>query len=480
MSYKHGTYGASLPSSESISSSKSIPVYIGIAPVYRLEDQTNILKPMLISNLSQAVSKLGYKLSDNFGDFTLSQAVYAHFQNKIEPIGPIVVINVLNPSEHSSVSTENVTLINGSGIIQKYVDINSVNIDDKVKGTDYKLSYTDEGYLKITSLTELESPLSVKCKVIDPSEVTSNNIIGTSSETGSTGIQAINDIYEILNKIPVMLSAPGYNHIPEVRQALLAFKSGISDKWESVIISDIAPTVGTINDAIEWKENNGYSSSAEKLCWPKVIMGGKELFMSVIAIVRKMQTDYANNDIPYESPSNKQIDISGIIANGTRLRLTQSRANELNEKGITTAIFNCGKYVLWGPHMSSYSYGVTESPDEIFDTNVFMHKYLINDFNLRNGSIVDSSMSRSDIDSLINSEESILAAHVSAGRLLYGKVEFTKDLNAKSDIVSGDFAIKSLVTEAPLAKSITNCVQYTSEGIESLYADEDSEEEENS
>lgn len=481
MAYKHGTYGASMPSSESISSSKSIPVYIGTAPIFRVENRNNELRPVLINNLSQAMTKLGYKQSDDFEEFTLSQCVYAHFQNSIEPIGPIICINVLDTSKHSSISNESVTLINEVGIIEKHVDISSVTIENKVEGTDYKLSYTDEGYLKLTNLTDLSSPVEVKFKVIDTGEVTKSDIIGISNETESTGIQAIHDVYESLNKIPVMISAPKFNFDPEVRQALLSFKSGISDKWESTIFTDIdSDTADSIESAIEWKDTKGYSSSAEKICWPKAIMGGRELYMSVIAIVRKMQTDYENGDIPFETPSNKQIDISGIVANGKKIRLTQTKANELNEKGITTAIFNCGKYVLWGPHMSSYCYGTTESPDEMFDVNVFMHKYLINDFNLRNGSVIDQSMSRNDIDSLINQEESILAAHVSAGRLLFGKVEFTKDLNTTSDIVAGDFAFKSLVTEVPLAKSITNHVQYTSEGIKKLYADENEEEEGNS
>lgn len=481
MGYKHGNYGASLPTAESISSSKSIPVYIGTAPIFRVKDRdkNNELKPMLINNLSQAVSKLGYKDTDDFKEFTLSQCIFAHFQNSIEPIGPIVVINVLSTEKHSSSNTESVNLVNGVGVIEKHVDIDSVVIDDKTEGVDYKISYTDNGFLKILALKELESPLSVKCSTVDTTEISKSDIIGTYNETGSTGAQAINDIYETLNKIPVMISAPGWNHIPEVRQALLIFKSGISDKWESTIITDIDDKEADTRDkAIEWKADKGYNSPAERTCWPKAIMGGKELCLSVISIVRKMQTDYSSGDIPYQSPSNKQIDISGLVANGVKLRFSQSKANELNEKGITTAIFNCGKYVLWGPHMASFEFGTTDSPDDIFDVNVYMHKYLINDFILRNGNKIDQSMSRNDIDSLVQGEESILAAHVAAGRLLYGKVEFTKELNATSDIVAGDFAIKSLVTETPLAKSITNYVQYTSEGIKALYADDKEDKEE--
>lgn len=481
MAYKHGNYGASMPSTESISSSKSIPVYIGTAPIFRVSERGNELRPILISNVSQAVNKLGYKDTDDFEEFTLSQCVYAHFKNSVEPIGPIVVINVLSTDKHSSLSTESVNLINNIGIIEKHVDIGSVDIDEKSEGIDYKLSYTDEGYLKITGLKELDNPLSVKCKIVDTSGITKSDIIGTYSEETSTGAQCINDVYELINKIPVIISAPGWNQVPEVSQALMAFRYSISDKFKATVVTDIdSKEADTLEKAKEWKADKGYNRSGERVCWPKCIMGGKEIWMSVVSIVRKMQTDYENGDIPYQSPSNKPIDISGIIANGKKLRLSQSKANELNEKGITTAIFNCGKYVLWGPHLATYEYGVTENPDEMFDVNVYMHNFLMNDFILRNASAIDQAMSRNDVDSIVQGEESILAAHVAAGRLLYGKVEFTKDLNTTSDIVAGDFAIKSLVTETPLAKSITNYVQYTAEGIKSLYADDNEEEEENS
>lgn len=481
MGYKHGLSGKTLASSESITNSKNIPVYIGIAPVFRVKERSDELKPMLIRNLTEAQLKLGYKADDNFNEYTLSACVYAHFQNQIKPIGPIIVINVLDVNKHGTSSTESVEISNKVGIINKNVDINSVKISDKVEGIDYKLSYTDEGYLKITILTddEIESPISVSCKTINICEITENDILGSYDEEkdSRSGIMAIEDIYEGLNKIPTMLSAPGYNHLPKVHNALVALKSGISDMWESTCFTDIDDKVATTREkAIEWKEEKGYNSSAEKVFWPKGIMAGKEIWLSIIAIVAKMQTDSDNNDIPYQSPSNKQIDITGLIVNGNKIKISQSKANELNQNGITTAIFNGGKYVLWGPHMASFSYGTTDKPDEIFDTNVFMHKYLINDFNVRNGNLIDKAMTRNDVDSLINQENTILAAHVSAGRLLYGSVEFSKDLNSNSDIVNGDFAIKSLVTEAPLAKSLTNYVQYTSEGINSLYSDEESEE----
>lgn len=191
--------------------------------------------------------------------------------------------------------------------------------------------------------------------------------------------------------------------------------------------------------------------------------------MSIVAIVRKLQTDVKNKDVPYESASNKQIDINVLVANGQKIKFSQEKANGLNEKGITTAIYSAGKYVLWGPHMANYDYIETKAPEEIFDVNIMMNKYLLNDFQLRNIELIDSPMTRHDIDALINSEQMILNAYVSAGELLYGEIKFNKADNSRSDLIQGDFAFNTLVTNTPPAKSITQKVQYSSIGVDTLY-----------
>ncbi|VDG74592.1 Uncharacterised protein [Clostridium carnis] len=57
MDYKHGLYGEIIASNESIVTSKNIPVYVGIAPMHRLNDRA-INKPILIRNLQEAIRKL--------------------------------------------------------------------------------------------------------------------------------------------------------------------------------------------------------------------------------------------------------------------------------------------------------------------------------------------------------------------------------------------------------------------------------------
>lgn len=476
--YKHGLYGGIQSSTEEITKSNNIAVYVGTLPMFRVEEsKRTVNKPILIRNSTEAITKTGYLESDDFNTFTLNAAIFAHFFNSIEPIGPIVLINVLDPTNATS-KTVTLDFANKKVILDDdNVDIETVEITGKTIDVDYNLEYNTSGKLVITS--EFTDELDVTYKVVDTT-ILPTDIVGTyntSTET-RTGIKAIEDIYEELNVIPSLILAPGYSQIPIVRQALISATSKISERWEAIAFEDLeSDSVTNIEDVIEWKENNNYSSNSEKVFWPRAIMAGKEIYLSVIAAVCKMQTDLKYNEIPYQSISNKEIDISGlVVGNGSSkksIKFSMERANKLNANGITTSIYNGGKRVLWGPHMANYKYNVTSKPEEIFDVNIIMEKYLLNQFMLRNTDVIDKTMTRHDIDSLLTSEQMILDSYVSAGQLMYGSIEFVNSENTKADIIEGNFKFHSLVTNTPIAKSLTNVVQYTSKGLDDAYEDTD-------
>ncbi len=375
MAYKHGLYGSLVSSDESITTSKTVPIYIGTAPLHRVKSENRVInKPLLISNLEQAQTKLGYRQNDNFDEFTLSAVVFAHFENKIEPIGPIVVV-VLDTISNADSTNSTVTIVDGKGIIEGNALIESILITGKTLGVDYNLKYNESGVLEISELKK-EDPLGdsieVSYKKSDTSKITDENVIGSYDEETETrtGIQAIQDVYETLNIIPEIVAAPGFSHKKEIEQALVKATSKISDRWEAICYTDIdSDEADSREKAIKWKEDNKYNSKCEKTCWPKFVTGKKVLWASIVAVVRKLQTDAENDGIPFESSSNKAIDIDGLIVKGKQIRFSQEKANELNEKGITTAIYSGGKYVLWGPHMANYDYGTTSAVDEIFDVN---------------------------------------------------------------------------------------------------------------
>ena len=164
--------------------------------------------------------------------------------------------------------------------------------------------------------------------------------------------------------------------------------------------------------------------------------------------------------------------IVNLTDTGEPVKLTIEIANKLNSKGITSALFYGGKWVLWGPHMSNFEHGETNKPEEMFDVNRRMDIYLNNDFKKRNADKIDSPMTRNDIDALINTEQIRLNSLVSEGKLLFGSISFRSSNNTVSDLMQGNFVFDTVTTATIPAKSLTQKIQYSSQGIKDMMGGE--------
>ena len=236
----HGAYAGKKKRDESITNWTTCPVYIGTAPVNRVSGYNSDNKPILIRSGADAAVKLGYKDSDIFSEFTLSAAIYAHFKNNIEPIGPIICINVLNSVDHALIKTDQeLQFINGVCYIDEHVIIDTLVITDKTKGTDYEATFDNKGRLKISLLgSNIDSTTSMTgsyktLKTNEDREV--SDIIGDyDPDTGrSSGIKAVSDIYEDLNLVPSNMLVP-YHSEPEVYNELLSLTNKLNNKFETL------------------------------------------------------------------------------------------------------------------------------------------------------------------------------------------------------------------------------------------------------
>ncbi|MBP1926848.1 phage tail sheath protein FI [Sedimentibacter acidaminivorans] len=463
--YKHGIYGERVPSEVKIEKSTgTIPLYVGTAPVFRTNNPQNINTPIIISTLNDAIEKFGYNENDDFEVYTLCGCIFAHLSNAIKPIGPIILVNVLDGSKvESEATTKTINLINGIGYIEDDLDISTISITDLDEGIDYSAEYEGNKVKIVVTASGVGNSIDISYKKIDKI-VTDMEIV--------TGLDVVDTIYQTLNVVPNILVTPGFNSA-SVESALVNKSYAVDGNMEAIAVTDIdSKVVKTIDDAIAWKNTNKFVSTKNKTCWPRFKVGGKIIYASIIAAVTMQIVDSQNDNVPYESPSNKTIDITSMVVGQGQdvsiIKFNKIDANRLNEKGITTALFNGGKWVLWGPHMSNYEYGVTEKADEIFDSSVRTNIYLNTDFIVRNADIVDSPLARNDIDSIINTEQARLNSLVSDGKLLYAKIDFIANQNVDSDLINGDFVFNSDVTNTPPAKSITNKVQYVNNGLSKL------------
>lgn len=480
MPYKHGAFANLLPTKDfvGVSSIATLPVYFGRLPVHQLADYSGAVnQPLLVQSFNDGVLQGGYN-DDNWTDFDLCEALYAHFKNDIQAVGPIVLINVLDPDTHITVDqSANVTLTNGVGYIDNdLVILSSVAIADKVKGTDYTAAYTADGTkVKITAITALVSPVAVTFDEVDPDAVLAADVIGgVDGDTGvKTGISAVDLVYLTHNMIPTIMDAPGWSHVPDVDAELKAASQLINGHWYAWVNSNIDATLSgatTMATAITWKGTNGYDGAGEAPCWPLAKNGTRIFHLSTLTTVTMQRVDYNNDDVPFESPSNKQVDITGLcLDDGTAVIFDQAQANTLNAAGIRTCVYWGGRWVLWGPHTGAYAYGGDMDARDKFDSNVRMLYHLMNQFQVNYGTLVDKPMTRALVDTILNDFQHYLDGLVARGALLLGEITFNETSNATSDMIEGDFVFDVANTTTPPGKSLTAKVAYTTKGLDVLF-----------
>lgn len=480
-SYIHGAYGH-IGESRSQPATKvtTAPVYIGTAPVHVLADYASKVNiPIRITSYADAVRKIGY--SDDWKNYSLCEAIDAHFRNQIENVGPIYVINVLDPATMRAAipQSANVNLIGGKGMLLEEKAIReSISIQGKTENVDYFLDYDPgkKGYLITDIGGSLSSPLNVSYTAVDPSQVDASTVEGGITTAGeATGIYAVRYVYQDFNIVPTILAAPGWSHIQSVGETLKSVANQINGHWYAFVYEDL-PAESAVRHGIEKiatvKQQMGYNNYNAKAHWPRALKNGKIYHLSTLGVVRAMQTDQEHNGIPYETGSNKPIDVNALcFEDGTVLKYDQEQANSLNAVGITTAIYWGGRFVLWGPHTENFFYNSDNDIRGIFEPYVRMLFFIANSFQLREGPEVDRPMDRRLKDSILLRWRSRLDGYVSLGALLYSDVQFRPEDNITSDLIQGDFMFDIEVTATPPAKSISARVSWTDKGMSAYFED---------
>lgn len=488
--YLHGAYGVTQANGNRVSdTAQSVIVAIGTAPVHQLSlgdgESYNVNKPVLVRNIAEAKAAFGY--SSDWENYTLCEAMHHFFEN--EGIGPLVLINVLDPTTHKSGSqtsasltpTNNrVTIASAQEIILETVVV-SKGSTELTKGTDYTIAYNiSKQTIEIVGITDLgTSALTVRYYSVTPASVTDAVVIGATDDAGTnTGVYAIKNVYPLTGAIPAYIIAPGFSSHPAVHEVIAANSKKINGHWDAWMFTDIpildGSTAVTIATAAAWKTNNGYDNENETVCFPMVAgTDGKYYHLSVIRAANFLEQLLENDSIPYHSASNTDADIVESLWLGsadTKVYDDQIINESLNKNGITSAAFVGGRWAVWGAHAADYNQ--TDADDiNVAETNRMMLYYLSNDFQMRRPTDADTPMSANDLRSIVAEEQARLDALVNMGALLYGEASISAENISRSDVLRGDFVFEFRVTTTPLAKSLTALVAWVDDGFAVYYAD---------
>lgn len=482
--YKHGAYGlVNTNGNPDAAASQNAIVYVGTAPVHMVEGGAdNVGKPVLVRNIAEAKKYFGW--SEDFAAFTLCEAMQAHLVNNA--IGPIVLINVLDPDDDdhkaSTKTTATLTPVNGRAVLTNAADcivdtiVVKVSSSEKVKGTDYELAY-DLNKNTVTIIELTEGALSTSCTVeyykLDETDVTNAEFIGTDDGAGlRTGLQAVKNVYQACGMIPAYLCCPGFGEIKACHDAMAELTHQINGHWQCWMFTDIPlvdnETAVTLDTAATWKTTNLYNRENETVSFPMATgVDGKHYHLSVLRAANFQQAMEENGGFPMQSASNTDCPIIANLymgeANEGRVYDDEIINAKLNAHGIASAAFVGGRWAIWGAHAAPWDVA-NEDMVAVSETNRMMLYYISNDFQHRRVYNVDRPTTKNDVLSIVAEEQTRLDALVMARALIYGQcaVDITED--NRSDVIAGDFRFQFEITTMPLAKSLTAVVNWTDAG----------------
>lgn len=481
MAYKHGVYTSELATSiaPAVNTTAGLPVVYGTAPVHLATDRAAANKPILCYTYAEAVAQLGY--SKDWDSYTLCEVLYSQFA--LYNRAPVVFVNVLDPAVHKqAVSNEEVSVTNMTAEVTapallETLKVKKVAVGQNLKeGVDYEAAYTEDGTLQITILEDGElaetETLFLDYDKLDPSAVDKEDIIGgVDVSTGAyKGLETLNQVYPLFGVVPGIVLAPGYSGDPGVAAVMKAKTSNINSHFKAITLHDVpTATVRKYTDVNSWKNANSFTGENQVVCWPSVRMGDDIYHMSTHVLGTMTTVDADNGDVPYESPSNKAMQINGTcLEDGTEVILGPDEANYLNGQGVVTALNFIGGWKCWGNRTACYP--ANTDPKDSFISIRRMFNWHAQTFILTYWAKVDKPMNRVLIDSVIDSENIRLNGLVASGALLGGRVEFLEDENPATNLLDGIVKFHTYITPPTPARVIENVIEYDPAYFEALFA----------
>lgn len=480
MAYQHGVYTSEVPTSivPAVNTMAGLPVIFGTAPIHLASDPAAVNRPVLCYSYAEAVASLGY--CKDWKNYTLCEAIYSQFS--LYNRAPVVFVNVLDPEKHKqSVENTEVTMTKNEGMVTDPVLLSTLVVKAQAgegaaltKGTDYEAAYDSYGHLIITALEEGTAynagTLYASYDKLDPDAVTEDDIIGgVDISTGAyTGLETLNQVFPLYGIVPGLVLAPGWSDNPEVASVMVAKAGNINSHFQAMVLTDVADTIKKYTDVPTWKNNFNYTNAQEVVCWPRVRNGDDIYHMSVHLLGVMATVDSANGDIPYESPSNKSMQITGTcLEDGTEVILGPDEAAYLNGQGIVTALNFIGGWKAWGNRTACYPSNT--DPKDAFISIRRMFNWHAQTFIQTYWVKVDKPINKRLIQTVVDSENIRLNGLVAQGVLLGARVEFREDENPTTNLLDGIIKFHTYFTPPTPARVIENVIEYDPDYFSTLF-----------
>lgn len=486
MAYKHGVFIHEQPTSllPPVTVGAGLPVVFGTAPVNLAADgKGSVNKPVLCYSYKEAVENFGF--SSDWDNYTLCEFIKSQFA--LFNVAPVVFVNVLDPTAHkTAVPDEKVTLTKGTGKLASLgIMIDSVviktgqgesSVTHKV-GIDYTLAFDEDGYVIFTrkaggDIPDATASVDASYDKLDPSAVDADDVVGgIDIATGAKeGLELVNEVFPRFGLVPGQLLAPGWSYYPEVAAVMDAKASIINSHFRCIPLVDIPTTeVKKYSDVAAWKTTNNYVSTRQVVCWPKVKLGEDIYHLSTQMAGVICRTDAENQDVPYVSPSNHNLQANGaVLADGTEVVLGPDEAAYLNGQGIVTALNFVGGWKAWGNRTGAYP-SITD-PKDAFIPIRRMFDWIGNTLVLTFWQKVDNPLNKRLIDTVVDSANIWMNGLAARGFIIGGRVALLKEENPLTDLMDGIIRFHVYVTPPGPAREIDFIIEYDPQYLAALVA----------
>lgn len=475
--YKHGVYYHELPTTIIPAITTSTPAVIfGTAPLFNAATPTQANEVVLISSYSEFVSNFGW--SDDFDKYTLCEAAKVFFS--LYNVAPIVCVNVLDPATHSTQTTKTISGVSNAVTISEPILLDTLQVTTgsgssaaTLSADDYTATYDGEDliFTVVNDEDVVSDSVMLSYKKVNADAVTNNDIIGgVNATTGKkTGLELIEEVYPVTGLIPGTILAPKYSAQSAVAAAMKAKTRGINGCFNTICAVDLdTSTVIKYNDCFSAKTQNNLSDENTIVCWPKVSLGGEQYHLSAQVAALMCQVDNDNDDVPYISPSNHNLQCdASCLANGTAIKLSKLEANYLNGAGVVTALNFAGGWKCWGNRTGRYP--ASSDPKDTFICVRRMMSYIGNSLITTYFSKVDNPLNRRLIESVVDSLRIWLNGLAARGVILGGEVTFDALFNPTTSLLDGNITFHVSIGFIVPAKEIHFDIEFEPSYMNALF-----------
>ena len=294
-------------------------------------------------------------------------------------------------------------------------------------------------------------------------------------------IQSIHTIYERFSRVASILLIPGVFFTPNYTglvSAMAAAVSNIGGRFKGIALAEIPAgddsTEQTGVDIDGAKDAKQSTSPYVVYAWPNVGVGDFRFPASVAFAAAINATDGQYGGVPYVSPSNKPLPVTGAYcvvedSGGFAVKksvfATRDDVNAyLGAYGIVGFRNTAHGWVAWGDNTAAFP-GSTDVKDYMIPIRR-MFNYVSNQFQVFADSRVDMPLNMRQLEGVVKSFNQILAGWVGFGALNAGSVELDRELNTTASLLAGTVYVRIRIAPPPAMVVIEGVLEYDVQGFE--------------